>query len=326
MRVLFAGSPAIAVPTLEKIAHMHEVVGVVTNPPSASGRSKTPSATDVALAADKLFGDSVPVFTFDRLGKDAREAVAKLSPDILVVFAYGKIFGPKFLELFPKGGINIHPSLLPLHRGASPIQNAILSRDAETGVSVQKLAMEMDCGDIFAVQRIDLRGNETGSSLSEVSSRIGADLATKVLSDIEEGRADPKPQSGEISYCAKISKEDGLVDWNMGTLEIDARIRAFEPWPLAYTFLDSQRLSILEAQVCDDFSVERLQGALPPLLPGTILAIDRSKGIVVRTGDGYLALTRLQVSARKALHYKDFANGVRNLVGKRLRAEGGELD
>jgi methionyl-tRNA formyltransferase len=181
----------------------------------------------------------------------------------------------------------------------------------------------MDSGEIFEVRRIELAGNETCAALSETSALVGADLALQVLSEIAAGRADPKPQSGKISYCAKISKEDGLIDWSMATLDIDARIRAFNPWPLAYSFLDSQRINILEAVPYDAYTAENTPEALPPLLPGTILAVDRSKGIVVRTGDGYLALARLQFSARKALHHKDFVNGIRNLEGKRFGAEPG---
>lgn len=314
MRVLFAGSPAIAVPSLLGIAERHTIVGVLTNPESARGRGKALLPTAVAAAAREGLGEALPLLSFDRLDAVARGAVAALAPDILVAFAYGKIFGPKFLSLFPRGGINIHPSLLPRHRGSSPIQQAILDRDEETGVSVQRIALEMDSGELFAVERLPLTGRETTETLSERCASIGARLCLEVLDRMGNGTIVALPQEGEPSYCRKIAKEDGLIDWNLSSGEIDARIRAFDPWPGAYTFLLGQRLNILEA-------IPVGAEALPKALPGTIIGMDKAKGIIARTGDGFLALRKLQFSARKALSYKDFANGLKTLAGLRLGTE-----
>ncbi|HWR10402.1 MAG TPA: methionyl-tRNA formyltransferase [Rectinemataceae bacterium] len=320
MRILFAGSPAIAVPTLLGISERHRVVGILTNPESGQGRGKEVLPTAVAIAARQCLTPPVSLLAFARLDAAAREAVAALEPDILVVFAYGKIFGPKFLSLFPRGGINIHPSLLPRHRGSSPIQQAILDRDGETGVSVQALAPEMDSGSLFAVERIVLTGRETAETLSESGAAIGARLALKVLDDIEAGKASASPQAGTPTYCKKIAKEDGLIDWTMSSLDIDARIRAFDPWPGAYTYLGGQRLNLLEAFPYDDVEFRPATEALPNVTAGTIIGMDKAKGIMVRTGDGWLALRRLQFSARKALPYRDFANGLRTLAGLRFEA------
>lgn len=316
MRVLFAGSPAIAIPAMMAIAAHHQLTAVLTNPPSEQGRGgigkkRGPLPTEVAQAAKEAFGASAPIMEPEKLNAAVREQIASFQPEILVSFAYGKIFGPKFLALFPRGGLNIHPSLLPRHRGSSPIQQAILDRDTETGVCVQTLAPAMDTGDLYLVERIPLSQRETAASLSEICASLGARMIIDVLASLETGTAAPKPQIGEASYCRKISKEDGLLDWTRDCMTLDAQIRAFDPWPGTYTFFAGQRLNILEAMPLPDIR-------LPNSVPGTILELDKAKGIIVAAGQGALALRRLQFATRKALSYKEFANGVRNLIGSVL--------
>lgn len=313
MRVLFAGSPGIALPALRRLAAEQEVVAVLTNPESQAGRGLAAVRTPVAEEALAL---GLPVLSFESLGSESRLAVASLRPDILVSFAYGRIFGPKFLSLFPRGGVNVHPSLLPRYRGASPIPHAILNREAETGVSVQKLAAEMDSGDLFAVARIPLSGRETTESLSLVAADLGAELLSNLLRDMEAGRAVARPQQGEPSFCSVLTKEDGLVDWGASSLDLDARIRAFSPWPGAWTLFRGQRLNLLESL---PFPGEVWGGGGETnRLPGTILGLDKARGLVVQTIDGLLGLRRLQLQAKKALSWREFANGVRDLAGTAL--------
>ncbi len=317
MRVLFAGSPDIAVPSLVRLSFEHEIVGILTNPESARGRGLALESTPVAQAAAAVLGDRVPILSPTRLGAEAREAVAALGPDILVSYAYGRIFGPKFLALFPKGGVNVHPSLLPRHRGPAPIPSAILARDPETAITVQRLALEMDCGDILAQLPIRLTGTESAEDLSEVAAIMGADLLSQALEEIEEGREEARPQVGEPSYCSMLRKEDGLVDWRSPLLDIDAKIRAFYPWPGAYTYFRGQRLNLLDAFPYPHVTFAAGPGSLDfeDALPGTVLGLDKSRGIMVQTIDGLIALRRLQVQQKKALPYREFANGMRGLVG-----------
>lgn len=320
MRVLFAGSPEIAVSAIKAIADSsHTVVGVLTNPEAKVGRGLKLSDTPVAAMAKSLWGANVPVFTFESLRTEARAEIAALHPDILVSFAYGRIFGPKFMALFPRGGINIHPSLLPRWRGSSPIQHAIFARDSETGISVQLLAPEMDTGDLVLVRRIPLTGRETSRSLSELCARQAAPMVVEALDAIEEGRAQPVPQIGESTYCGKIFKEDGRIDWTMPSIEIDARVRAFDPWPGSFTSLRESRLSVLEAEPSDDFVPADGTGHVTNSAPGTIIAVSAQRGIIVKAGQGFLALRRLQLATRKASGFRDFANGVRDLVGTVLQ-------
>jgi methionyl-tRNA formyltransferase len=310
VRVLFAGSPEIAVPALEAIAARHRLVGALTNPPSAKGRGLALSGTPVAAAAAAL---GVPVLSPERLGPAEREAVAALGPELLVVFAYGRIFGPKFMALFPKGGINAHPSLLPRWRGCAPIPYAILNRDPMTGVSVQYVAPRMDSGDVLATREIALDGTETTESLSGLSAGIGAELLVSVIDGIEAGTARGEPQDEPAAtYCAALTKDGGLVDWGSSSLEIDARVRAFHPWPGAWTTFSGERLALLTARPCP--------GDASASEPGTVLSVDKSKGIMVQTGEGQLALARLQLRGKRPMDFKDFANGARGLIGTRLGA------
>jgi len=320
VRVLFAGSPDIAVPSLIRASFEHEIVGVLTNPESAQGRGRALERTAVAEAACGLFGDRVPLLSPERLGSEARAAVAALRPDILVSFAYGRIFGPKFLALFPKGGLNVHPSLLPRFRGPAPIPSAILAHDGETAISVQRLALEMDAGDILGQLRIPLSGTESAEDISEVAAIMGADLLSQVLDEVEAGRERPRRQEGEPVYCSMLKKEDGLIDWFAPLLDTDAKIRAFYPWPGAFTYFRGMRLNVLEA-----FPFPHVTFAAGPnsldfenAVPGTLLGLDKSRGIMVQTSDGLLALRRLQVQHKKALPYREFANGMRDLAGALL--------
>jgi len=317
VRVLFAGSPDIAVPSLIRLSFEHEIVGVLTNPESAKGRGLSLESTPVAQAAAAILRQQVPVLAPQRLGAEARASVAALRPEILVAYAYGRIFGPRFLALFPRGGVNVHPSLLPRYRGPAPIPAAILARDKETAITVQRLALEMDCGDILGQLPLRLNGGETAEDIAEVAAIMGADLLSQVLEEIGEGRERARPQEGVPSYCSMLRKEDALIDWGSPLLDIDAKIRAFYPWPGAFTYLQGARLNILDA-----FPFPHVTFAAGPSsldfedpLPGTVLGLDKSRGIMVQTIDGLIALRRLQVQQKKALPYREFANGMRNLIG-----------
>jgi methionyl-tRNA formyltransferase len=310
LRVLFAGSPAIAVPSLEAVYRQDgiELAGVLTNPDGPRGRHGTPQPTDVAESAQKL---NVPALKPLKLDASVREQIDSLKPDLLVSFAYGRIFGPKFLALFPLGGINIHPSLLPKYRGPSPIQAAILNRDAVTGVTVQTLALEMDQGDILAAEQMPLSGRETAGLLGELAAQKGARMLAEVLIKIANGTVTRTAQNhSEASYCKLITRDDGLIDWNLAAAQIEAKIRAFDPWPLCRTVHNGRELFILEAGI--------FKGQVPVKKSGQVLGIDKNDGILIQTGDGILSVTRLQYQAKKALFWRDFLNGVRDFSGSQL--------
>jgi methionyl-tRNA formyltransferase len=325
MRILFAGSPAIAVPALSAIAaeggNEKEFVlaGLLTNPDSPKGRSGRPEPTDCAAAGQRF---SVPLLKPEKLDGIAREQTAALRPDILVSFAYSRIFGPRYLALFPLGGVNIHPSLLPRFRGPAPIPAAIINRETVTGITIQRLAAEMDTGDILAQEEVPLSGRETTADLGETMAKKAAEMLPAVLRGLAAGTLRGSPQDhSAATYCSLLDKKDGLIDWSRSAVEIEARIRAFNPWPLSWTTHGGLELFILKAEALDD-DTPLPNAALPhphsPILSGQVLGKDKNKGILIQTGKGILAVTELQYRTKKAMDWKAFLNGARNLLDARL--------
>ena len=321
MRILFAGSPMIAVPSLRVLSELEMkgkgifLAGVLTNPDSKRGRSGRKEATDLSIAAlelDRIRKEKdlvpIPQLKPEKLDAAARREVAALEADILVSFAYGSIFGPRFLALFPQGGINVHPSLLPKYRGASPIPAVILGREKETGICIQKLAAELDAGDILAEDRFTLSGRETTASLGEITGLRAARLLESLLLECDSVFSSGRPQKNGATYCSEIKKEAGVIDWNRSAAEIDAQIRAYTPWPLSFTRCGTDTLIILEAEPFEE---------TPKKVPGTVLGTDE-RGILIQTGDGILAVTRLQWRTKKALDWKVFCNGARGFIGSQL--------
>jgi methionyl-tRNA formyltransferase len=316
MRILFAGSPAIAVPALETLAALNEdyitLVGLLTNPDNPKGRSGKPEPTDCATVAQQ-FSPAIQILKPEKLDSAAREQVEAIKPDLLVSFAYGKIFGPRFLALFPMGGINIHPSLLPRYRGPTPIPAAIINMEKETGLSIQRLAAEMDSGELLIQEKVTLDGTETTASLSKTMAQKAVELLPVVLRGIADGSLQGKPQDhNAATYCSLIAKEDGLINWAQSAREIEARIRAFDPWPLSFTMHGDMHLLILKA--------EALTVPDSSVLPGQVLGKDKEKGILIQTGEGILAVSRLQYQTKKVLEWKPFLNGARNFIGTMLGA------
>jgi methionyl-tRNA formyltransferase len=317
MKILFAGTPAIAVPSLRAVATQFDIVGVLTNPDRPRGRGRVPLPSPVKELALEL---GLPVFQFESLRTEARERVRSLGADILVVYAYGRIFGPKFLQLFPLGGINVHPSLLPAYRGSIPIVATILNGDSETGITVQKIALELDSGDILLQTRIPLKGDIDAGKLTDIAAHRGAELLVETLEKIEAGTLVPVPQDhSRASYCRQLRKEDGVIEWGLPAFMIERMVRAYRLWPKAYTFFRGTRLSILKSRVLDEDGEGGESSRRKEKLPaGTVLGIDRKKGILVQTGRGVLCVEELQLQGKKALAWDAFMNGNRDIEGSIL--------
>jgi methionyl-tRNA formyltransferase len=309
MRVLFAGSPPFAIPSFDAVADHHNVVSVLTNPDRASGRGRTAVPTAVKQRA---LARGVPVVQPHRLNREARTEIAIYDPEILVVVAFSRIFGPKFLGLFPRGGVNVHPSLLPAYRGPAPIPAAIVNGEERTGVTIQEISVQMDAGDVLKQREIPIGPATRAPDLSERAASVGAELLVEALADIERGTARPVPQDhSKATYCSIIEKEDGRVNWNRPAADIERMIRAYDPWPGTHTFYRGKRLNLLEASVRPD-------GDDRSALPGTVLGVDNGCGILIQTRDGVLCVNRLQLQAKKPLDWKTFLNGVREFVGSVL--------
>ncbi len=313
LKVLFAGTPEIAVPSLRAIASEFEVAAVLTNPDKPGARGRTLIPPPVKQAALEL---GLPVLQPERLLGDAREAVSLYHPDFLVSFAYGRLFGPRFLTLFGRGAVNIHPSLLPLCRGCAPIQNTILRGDSETAVSIQCIARQMDCGDLFYVDRFPLDGTETTPALTDFISRRAARAIVHVLHGIESGTLTPVPQQGDATYTKMVCKEDGVIDWHESAKTIHAKIRALLPWPKATTSLDGTPLML--TGVVGPLSEAGSDPVPDGVLPGTVVRFQKGKGIAIACSDGLLWVDHLQLAARKELDWQSFLNGNSSFMGSVL--------
>jgi len=313
MRVLFAGTPALAVPSLQAIAPF--AVGVLTSPDQPSGRGRACLPSPVKEAALSL---GLRLFQPSRLDAALIEEVRALAPDLLVVAAYGKIFRPGFLGLFPLGGINVHPSLLPRFRGPSPVSAAILAGDVETGVTVQRIALKFDTGDILAQERHPLSGSETTASLGDALGLRGAALVATVIAGFAAGTPPVSIQQREeeASYCHPLRKEEGLVSWDEPAALIERKVRAYDPWPRASTTLSGEPLLLLKSHVHPD----TLASDSAPKTPGVVLAADKAHGLLVQTGSGVLAVERLQPRFKKAMDWRAFMNGHPAVIGQRLGA------
>lgn len=308
MKILFFGTPELAVRTLKKISVSHEVVMVVTQPDTPFGRKQVLTPSPIAVAADEL---KLPILKPEKLTDEVREALSNLGADLFVTFAYGKIFKAEFLTICPKGGINIHPSLLPLYRGASPIQSALLNGENRSGISIQQIALEVDSGDIFKCEEFPILPEDDAITIEEKVAALAADLAEQVLSEIENGTSKCiKQDSSKATFCRMISKNDGNIDWNTDVNSIFNKIRAFAKWPVASTILDGKKLNIHKAVISN------LENSGTP--SGTIICADKKKGIHVQCTNGVLEIQELQLAGKNKLKAVDFLNGYRDLAGKCL--------
>lgn len=305
MRILYAATGNIAVPLLEALAAKGYIGAVLTAPdaPGKRGRVLLPSPVK-----EKAIELGIPVMQPETLRKDARAEAKSFCCDALMSFCYGKIFGPMFLAMFVRT-FNVHPSLLPLHRGCSPIYAAIREGDRETGITVQAIAEGVDEGAVYGTLRLPLDGTETQESLEK---RV-SDEAPRFVLDLLGNLPEPKPQHGEPTYTGFISKEDGKIDFSRPASEIHALIRASYPWPKAYALLDGNPLYITGVHGSGFDSAEPSSE-----IPGTIVSMQKGKGLKVASGDGYIYISRVHPPMRKEMDAAAFANGYRDLQGKVL--------
>ena len=308
MKIIFFGTPELAIPVLKRISESHDVAMVVTQPDTLFGRKQILTPSPIAKAAEEL---GLPVLKPEKLTDEVRIQLQTLNADLFVTFAYGKIFKAKFLEICPKGGINIHPSLLPLYRGASPIQSALLAGEKRSGISIQQIALEVDSGDILKNEEFLISPDDNAITIEEKVAVQAADLIATVLADIENGTSKSEKQdSSKATFCKMISKEDGNIDWNSDVNSIFNKIRAFAKWPIASTTLDGKKLNIHKA------AVSKLESS--DVQAGTIICADKKIGIHVQCGNGVLEIKELQLAGKNKLKAADFLNGYRNLAEKSL--------
>jgi methionyl-tRNA formyltransferase len=303
MRVLFFGTPRFAVPSLEALATRHEVVAVVTQPDRPAGRGRRPTPPPVAVRAREL---GLRVLQPERL-RDVREELERLQPDVGAVVAYGKLLPGWLLALPRHGCVNLHPSRLPRHRGASPVQAALLSGDPVTGVSVVRVTEELDAGDILGQRDVPIRPDDTAGTLLERLSQEGAGLLVEVLDALERGQVTARPQDpSEATYCGRLTKEDGRIRWDQPAEVVERHVRAMDPWPVAHTLHRGVPLRLWRVRITD--------GEGPP---GQVLRLTPD-GFVVATGSGAVEVLEVQPASGRRMPASDYARGYRVQVGERL--------
>jgi methionyl-tRNA formyltransferase len=295
------GTPEFAVPSLQVLLDGRDaVVGVVTQPDQPSGRGMILHAPPVKKLAEAY---QIPVFQPAKLRTpEALEPFHAWKPDLIVVAAYGKMLPNTVLTLPPLGCINVHASLLPKYRGAAPIQWAIAEGEEETGVTIMRISERMDAGDILLQKAIPIEADETGGSLHDKLSTLGAEALRETLQLLKQGQLLARPQNEtDATYAPIIKKEDGRIDWRLSAITIERYIRAFNPWPSAYTIFGGKLLKIFKAHP-----------ETPPLrtnvTPGTVTEVSPVH-LLVATGDGQLSLLEVQLEGKRRMSIEEFLRG-----------------
>lgn len=306
-RIVFMGTPEFAVPCLQALLATQEVVGVVTQPDKPAGRGNQLRPSPVKVAAEAA---GIPVYQPASLRKaEAADPLRALGPELIVVAAFGQILRPHVLHLAPHGSLNVHASLLPRWRGASPIQHAILAGDAHTGVTLMQMDEGLDTGPMYLQEALDIRPDETASTLHDRLAALGAAMLRHYLDDILAGRiiATPQPDEG-MTYAPLIDKNAGEIDWRRDAAELDRLVRAMTPWPGAFTHWEDVPLKVLRARP--------FAGSLPDGPPGLVVRV--GSGIAALAGRSGLLLDEVQLPGKRALPAAEFARGRPDWVGSVL--------
>jgi methionyl-tRNA formyltransferase len=300
MKVLFMGTPDFAAVTLDKlISSKHELLGVVTQPDKQKGRGHELSISPVKELALK---HGLPVYQPAKVKEpEFLDTVRALAPEVIVVAAFGQILPKAFLDIPPKGCINVHGSLLPKYRGAAPIQYSIIDGESETGITIMYMDAGIDTGDMILQEKLPISEQETGGSLFDKMAHLGADLLLKALEQLEAGTAVRIPQDNEkATYVKVLNKEMGLLDFGQPAIKLERLIRGLNPWPSAFTYLDGKTLKLWQAGVENKSD--------PSAIPGQIIEI-RKDSFTVATGEGALIIKELQLEGKKRMSTDSFLRG-----------------
>ena len=313
------GTPEFAVPTLsELITNGYNVTAVVTQPDKKRGRGKTVSFSPVKEVA---ISNSIEVLQPQSLKRNSKFfteedekiliRLRELSPDIIVVVAYGKILPKEVLDLPPLGCINVHASILPHYRGAAPINFAILNGDNKTGVTTMLMDEGMDTGDILLVEELPIEDNDTTLTLGNKLSDVGGKLLIKTIEGLVSGEVNPTKQvDSDATYAKLFTKEDGLMDWSMTAKELNCFVRGMTPWPSAYTFIGGKKLKVLETVLTEEKSDKE---------NGEIVSVDGSIDVVA--GGSILKITTLQAEGKKPMASADYLRGAKLNRGDKFTNE-----
>lgn len=297
LKIVFAGTPDFAAQHLDAlIKSHHDVIAVYSRADRPAGRGKKLKASEVKQLA---LTHDIPVYQPENFkSDDAKQQLADLNADIMVVVAYGLLLPKAVLETPKLGCINVHGSILPRWRGAAPIQRAIWAGDAETGVTIMQMDEGLDTGDMISIATCPIEAADTSASLYSKLAELGPTALIDTLATIADGTATPEKQNDELAnYAKKLSKEEANIDWHMPAQQIERNIRAFNPWPICFTQMQGNTVKIYAAELVENTGN-----------PGEILAADKT-GITVATTEGALKITQLQPQGKKPMSAQDFLNG-----------------
>ena len=317
MAIVFIGTPSFAVPSLKRLAGDGlPILAVITQPDRPAGRSRQPRPPAVKLAALEL---GLPVLQPESLRDPALlDRVRAIAPECAVAVAYGQILRPEFLDIPTRGVVNVHPSLLPRYRGASPIPAAILAGDETTGVTIMLMDPGMDTGPILSQATHSIYPEDTTGTLSDRLAQAGAALLGETLPRWLRGEITPQSQdASQATTTSLLHKGDGRIDWTRPAVEIWRQVRACNPWPGAFTALDGEPLHIWRAWPIDAPAADD-PGAVVVLPVELAAGVPESPPVAVQTGEGLLAVREAQRSGRRALPAAEFLRGMPNLIGRRL--------
>lgn len=306
LRLIFAGTPEFAIPSLTSLLQHHDICAVYTKPDSPSGRGLKLQPSPVKQYVVEHH-PTLPILQPTTLkDPDTQQQLEAYHADAMIVIAYGLIIPEAVFSRFKYGCINVHASLLPRWRGAAPIQRAILAGDSQTGVTIMQIDKGLDTGAMLSRQPYHLKETDTARTVHDALAAIGSEALVTTLDDLVQGRVQPIAQDHEFAtYAAKISKEEAQINWHSSAVQIDRHIRAFNPWPIARTYLHNEIIKVWEAVIGNH---TRAVG-----IPGQVIAVN-DEGIEVGTGDGTILIKRLQLPGGKVISVKDFINAKREYI------------
>lgn len=305
MKIIFMGTPDFSSAVFEKLNSVYPVTAVVTGPDKPVGRKAILTPCPLKVSA---MNAGVPVLQYSKVSKEGLDDIKALEPDLVITAAFGQILSDAFLAIPKYGVINVHASLLPKWRGASPIQSAILNGDKETGITIMRTVKEVDAGAILLQRKCEITPNEYSDTLFDKLAVIGGNALVEAVKLIDEGKAVYVEQNhDEATHCAKFDKESGKIDWNKTADELHSFVHAMTPWPSAFTHLGGKTIKIIDIAKSD------LHGEI-----GTILSTDKKNGLTVGCKDGSVRILRLQPESKGKMDDLSFLNGNKPAIGDKF--------
>lgn len=303
MKIIFMGTPDFSAEVFKKLNSVYPVSAVVTGVDKPVGRKMVLTPCPLKVEATKA---GVPVLQYEKVSRQGIEDIEALEPDLVITAAFGQILSDRFLAIPKYGVINVHASLLPKHRGASPIQSAMLAGDKVTGITIMKTVKEVDAGDMLLKREIEIAPDDYADTLFDKMAVLGGEAIVEAVRLIDNGEAVFTPQNHEeATHCIKITKAEGQIDFSKSKGYLRNFVHAMNPWPSAYTFVNGKQLKVVDLVAVDDDSNAEC---------GTVLYADRTHGIVVKCGDGAVRLVRIQLEGKGKTDDLSFLNGNKDIV------------